>query len=94
MFGRFRLGGEVAASERRRAPREPVKLEAWILLENGRRIACLTANLSASGAKLIVGKSAILPGRFDVEVPARRVRRPALLVWRVGDELGVQFQVV
>lgn len=92
MFGLFKLGKTTAAPvDRRRAERRSVSLPATIALGPGRSLECRTVDLSQSGARLALARAALLPQTFEVQVPSRRLRRPARLVWRVGEEIGVQF---
>ena len=80
-----------AARDRRRLHREPVRAEAVLLFAN-RLVPCSTVDLSDGGAKIAIPASVMLPGRFHVEVRSRKIRRPARLVWRSGDQLGVEFE--
>ncbi len=92
MFGFLKLGKTAAAPvERRRAERRSVSLPATIALGPGRSLACRTIDLSSSGARLSLARAALLPQTFELHVPSRGMRRSARLVWRVGEEIGVQF---
>jgi hypothetical protein len=77
--------------ERRGHRRDPVVVPALIVFPNGRRIDCLTVNLSRSGAKLDLPGPHLLPEAFELVIPERHIRRNAHLVWRERDTIGVTF---
>lgn len=76
--------------DRRAARRDPVEFSAFIHLPD-HVIASRTINLSASGACLIVAPVRALPSSFAVRIPDRALSRRARLVWRRGDQCGIEF---
>ena len=80
------------APDRRRLFREPIKASA-VLRFSSRAVPCTTVDLSEGGAKLSLSAAIMLPGRFALDVPSRNLRRSARLVWRAGDQLGVEFDI-
>ena len=89
MFGLF--SAKPRSPERRRAERMPVCVPATIVLSRQKSLSCQTIDISASGAKLDLPRDRMLPSEFDLEIPARNLRRRARLVWRNEEMLGVQF---
>jgi hypothetical protein len=81
----------VAEYERRGYRRDPIVAAACIVFANGRRIECVTVNLSRSGAKLALPGLHLLPQEFELLVPERHIRRNVRLVWRDKDAIGVTF---
>ncbi len=77
--------------DRRRSRREPVQVPASLSFSNRRRTDCSTLDLSESGARLLIPRTMLLPGEFELSVPARKLKRLARLVWRRDDETGVMF---
>ncbi len=53
---------------------------------------CTVRNLSETGARLEVSNGAWLPEAFDLDIPARALRRPARVVWRQAAQAGVHFE--
>ena len=89
MFGLF--SAKPRSPERRRAERMPVCVPATIVLSRQKSLSCQTIDISASGAKLDLPRDRMLPSEFDLDIPARKLRRRARLVWRNEEMLGVQF---
>jgi len=91
------LGGTVIARWtpkfiQRRFRRHRVCLEALIRpLVMNRPTPCTVLDLSEGGAKLKVSVGALIPARFELEIPSRRERYRCRLVWRTLDALGVEF---
>jgi hypothetical protein len=52
----------------------------------------MVTQLSTSGARLNVSSSVSLPDRFEISIPQRGVKFRARLVWRHGDQAGVEFE--
>jgi hypothetical protein len=80
-------------SETRRANRERTFLQARIAFSDGAISSqCMVTQLSTSGARLNVSSSVSLPDRFEIAIPQRGVKFRARLVWRHGDQAGVEFE--
>ena len=79
-------------NERRQEPR-PRALKAAKIIFNHRcsTIDCTVRNLSAHGAKLIVGTQVGIPDTFDLTFAADGTNRPCKVIWRKEGELGVAF---
>ena len=78
------------AAERRREPRE--RINAIVKLDpcNGSEpIACFVWDMSESGARLKLEVESDL-GK-TVQVLIGNVRKPATVVWRKGDHVGLEF---
>src|SRR5581483_3946897 len=54
-------------------------------------VDCTIRNLSATGARLQVPTTVAIPDRFTF-VEQGQARRPAKVVWRKNDLIGVQFE--
>lgn len=80
----------MSPAERRGSERQDEDLPALIIVGE-RAVACRTVNLSDHGAKLHVPGIRVLPGAFVLRIPSRRLDRPARLVWRTGEHVGVSF---
>jgi len=53
--------------------------------------ACIVRDLSDTGARLYITETSLLAPEFDVDIPSRRVRVRARLVWSRGCNHGVMF---
>jgi hypothetical protein len=79
-------------AEARRAMRVRSMLGAQIVFNNKlSSIECHVRNVSPRGAKLIVGELLSLPQEFELNVPAKGKTYQAHVIWRRGDEVGVEF---
>jgi len=79
-------------AEARRVPRVRSMLGAQIIFNNKlSSIECHVRNVSPRGAKLIVGELLSLPQEFELNVPAKGKTYQAHVIWRRGDEVGVEF---
>ena len=54
-------------------------------------VDCTIRNLSATGARLQVPTSVAIPDRFEF-AEAGAAKRPATVVWRKGDLMGIRFE--
>ena len=87
------MAGQLFTRFKRRFGRSPTYIDAIIhpLVMNA-PVGCVICDISEVGCKLRVSDSAvILGGRFDLEIPSRGERNRCCLVWRNGDEIGVEF---
>jgi hypothetical protein len=82
-----------AAKEQRRKPRRQFHYRARILIsEKAQPRNCQIADISESGARIILERDEVLPSRFLLLLSARAgTRRICRLVWRKGLTVGVQF---
>ena len=78
--------------ERRKEPRARALKCAKIVFNNRfSTIDCTVRNLSAHGAKLVVGTQIGIPDTFELSLPMDGSNRTCKVVWRKEDELGVEF---
>ena len=78
--------------EYRRSAREAVAIEARILLHNGwSTMNCVIRDLSDGGARLHAAFATALPGTFELQIPSENASVTVRQLWRMGDEVGVQF---
>ena len=80
-------------NERRREPRRRV-LRTGKIVHNALSSVydCRIADQTERGARLKIDNSWAVPGYFEFMDTARgKARRPASVVWRSADELGIEF---
>ena len=53
--------------------------------------ACLVRDLTATGARIAVSRTILLPDRFDLAIQWREECHRAEIVWREGDMISVRF---
>lgn len=76
----------------RRAPRRRVLKDAKIVyLNNWTVVSCRVRDVSDSGARLICGDQAAVPGEFRFMFTGEKTCRLAEVVWRRGDLIGIRF---
>jgi len=75
----------------RQEPRQSVS-RAAIILYASKRLPCRLADVSRTGAMLLVKNPEGLPKSFDVEDSFSGKRRRADLVWIDGKKIGIRFQ--
>ncbi|HKB96967.1 MAG TPA: PilZ domain-containing protein [Rhizomicrobium sp.] len=98
MQGGIGLGREYndappSPDERRPKPRKRVLLTGIVVYANGTySFDCTFRNLSETGARIVVGKSAQFPSDFYLINIRDRVAYEAKVVWNNGSEVGVTFQ--
>lgn len=79
-------------SEHRRELRQRTFLKGRIIFNNGASsMDCLVRDMSASGARLALSQSAILPDSFDLLIPAKEKTYRSSLCWRRSDGVGIVF---
>ncbi len=77
---------------KRRSPRQRVLKAGKIAYANGSIVIdCTIRNLSDTGARLQVPTSVAIPDRFECVEAASAKRRPATVMWRRGDLMGIRF---
>jgi hypothetical protein len=54
-------------------------------------VRCVVRNLSEEGARLALDPAALLPAEVEVAITVRAEVRPARVVWRRGESVGVAF---
>jgi two-component system cell cycle response regulator len=82
----------VAGDPRRRAPRRRVLKTATIMtLNNMSVVSCTLRDMSETGARLRCLDQASVPKEFYLVFPVENTRCLARVVWRRGDEIGIQF---
>ena len=87
------MAGQLITRLKRRLGRTPSYIDAVIhpLVMNA-PVGCVICDLSEVGCKLRVSDPAVpLGSLFDIEIPSRGERKRCYLVWRKGDEIGVEF---
>lgn len=79
-------------NNKRRAVRQRVLKAGKIAYANGSIVIdCTIRNLSETGARLQVPTSVAIPDRFEFVEAASGKRRPATVVWRKADLMGIRF---
>jgi hypothetical protein len=83
-----------AAAEGRQTPRERTFLPARISYGDAGALStqATVTQLSRTGARLGLSRSISLPDHFDLVVPSRNLTCHARLIWRKGDQAGVEFE--
>lgn len=79
-------------NERRKFPRHRTLLGAEVSHNpQYSPVRCVVRNLSDQGAQLALDPAAPLPAEIAVNIAVRSQIRPARVVWRRGDAVGVSF---
>jgi len=92
------MGVLLERRQRRGAPRMPIDTAAVLIAADGRRAAARFADLSATGCRLTLSRSLLLPLlsplTLEVFIPAfkRQARLHLRLAWQRGRELGAHFE--
>jgi hypothetical protein len=83
----------MAGVTKKREARKSLSQPGWITLDGGFAARpCVVQDMSASGAKITVNDSNVLPGRLRLAlVRDARTGRNCEVVWRRGKSLGVKF---
>ena len=77
-----------------RAPRNRAFHHALVSYVDGSiSIKCVVAQLSDTGAQLKIENSIVLPERFTIKIPQKKIQTTARLVWRRGDRAGIALIV-
>lgn len=78
--------------DRRRSDRVKTLLNGRIRFNQGvTSIDCVIRNISPIGAWAVIDKTAVIPGAFQFDIPARGTSRRAKLRWREADNIGIEF---
>jgi hypothetical protein len=76
----------------KRAWRGRALIAARIIFNNGSTtLDCVIRNLSEDGAKLHLSGGATAPSEFSLFLIEKNITRKARVVWRRGEEIGVEF---
>jgi hypothetical protein len=80
-------------AELRKKPRRQFHYDASVLLDGtSPPIACAIADISETGARIVLQAECELPERFILMLtPSGEARRHCRLVWRNGLSAGVEF---
>ena len=83
----------MAGVTKKREARKSLSQPGWITLDGGFAARpCVVQDMSASGAKITVNDSNVLPGRLRLALERdARTGRNCEVVWRQGKSLGVKF---
>jgi len=87
------VGNYRARAELRKQPRRQFHYQASVLVsKNGPPIACEIADISHTGARIVLANELELPDRFILMLNANGdARRVCRVVWRDGVTIGVEF---
>jgi hypothetical protein len=78
--------------ERRRVPRNPVRMAAKVLMGPSHTYDCLVRDISTLGARLEFTTTESLPDRFELAFEMARTLRVCRVAWRTNTQVGVEFQ--
>jgi PilZ domain len=83
----------MAEATKKRYARKSLQQPGWITLDGGFAARpCVVRDMSATGAKITVDDSNVLPGRLRLAFARdARTGRNCDVVWRSGKSLGVKF---
>jgi PilZ domain len=86
------MSAALQLNENRIARRNRVFKAAKIVHLNQRSVVdCLIRDMSETGAKIVCGDLAAVPGEFEFLIPSDNTIRTAVAVWRRGQFVGVHF---
>jgi hypothetical protein len=79
-------------SKQKRERRFQRNQQAWIMLEGGfAKRECQLADISNSGAKIVVSPGELLPRQFTMSTTPNGPAKACKVVWRNGRMAGVKF---
>jgi hypothetical protein len=83
----------MAGATKKRDARKSLQQPGWITLDGGFAARpCVVRDMSATGAKITVDDSNVLPGRLRLAFARdTRTGRNCEVVWRRGKSAGVKF---
>lgn len=83
------MGGATKKRDTRKSLQQP----GWITLDGGFAARpCVVQDMSATGAKITVDDSNVLPGKLRLAIARdARTGRNCEVVWRRGKSVGVKF---
>ncbi len=82
---------EVLPDERRRDVRRATFKAGELILEDGRRIACIVRNISDSGCLMKLDNADALPDYVAIRIDLDSPPKPAEVVWRSSTLAGAMF---
>jgi hypothetical protein len=62
-----------------------------IFNQRGSTMDCVIRNLSATGARIVMGETVVVPKEFELSIPQKGTTYRARLRWRTATEFGVEF---
>ena len=71
--------------------RRHVVSKAAVISYEGRMVGCTVADLSVSGARLLVARSEAIPDQFHLSTDLSSGPRQCRTVWREDGQVGVEF---
>lgn len=81
------------SAERRAAGRQRAFLQGRIVFNHGKSaFDCTIRDLSPTGARIQFSDAITVPQSVVLEIPSRSARHEALVRWRSGDKIGIEFQ--
>jgi PilZ domain len=78
-------------SNKRIAPRQRVLKAGRIVVSDRATLDVGVRDMSATGAKLMCTSTHLVPDTFRFVLPGDGTIRPAKVVWRKQDSLGIEF---
>ena len=82
---------EVLPDERRRDVRRATFKAGELILDDGRRIACIVRNISDSGCLMKLDNADALPAFVAIRIDLDSPPKPAEVVWRSSSLAGAMF---
>lgn len=76
--------------ERRAAPRYRVLKSGQLKFGNS-SLECRIRNVSATGARIAVRNSNLIPNEFELVMVSDNISRHSHIVWRRDDQIGLAF---
>jgi hypothetical protein len=83
----------MTGANKRKKTRTPAFLGGTITYNRDRWSAsCIVKNISEDGAKISGRNLPVLPDRFDLSIPQKRMKYRVQVRWRISDQIGVAFE--
>ena len=80
-------------TEKRKAPRRPMRRSAWLMLAPGELQGCTLSDISDAGVRIEVEDTQPIPDQFILFLSNNgTARRACTVVWRNAHQLGVKFE--
>lgn len=81
--------------DKRKATRRGMHYSAWIALEQDQLLGCAMSDISETGARVDVEDAEKIPDHFILLLSrAGTPKRKCSVVWRNGNQIGVEFERV
>jgi hypothetical protein len=84
-------GAGLIEPDKRRARRQRTLKEGKVLLSDWTAIDCTIRDLTAEGARIVLGGATSLPQEFRLVTVATSTMMPVTLLWQRGLAAGVRF---